>query len=160
MRLQAHGRIAGPMKRRLFTILSVASLLLFGWVVFAWVQSYGPVVSQFILPEHEIVAIRGQVIYYWWFNGVGLPWLAADWRYLGFGFEDRYVLTVRIPFWFLAILALATPAWWLRTLIRNRASATLGLCRRCGYDLRASKERCPECGTPNPVQTTGGSRQA
>ncbi len=35
----------------------------------------------------------------------------------------------------------------VRTSHRRRKRKKLGLCVKCGYDLRGSKERCPECGT-------------
>jgi hypothetical protein len=53
--------------------------------------------------------------------------------------------------WYCAVVA---PFWFLMgfsSLLLFRAlhkpKFGPGLCVKCGYDLRASKERCPECGT-------------
>jgi hypothetical protein len=61
---------------------------------------------------------------------------------------DGFV-AVTLPYW-LVLLALA-PGVLLpvrRRVIRRRRKRK-GLCQSCGYDLRMSEGRCPECGTGN-----------
>ena len=61
--------------------------------------------------------------------------------------------TVSVHFALLtALLALPLATYFVFTHKRRRAASRLarGLCPRCGYDLRATPERCPECGTTIP----------
>jgi hypothetical protein len=50
------------------------------------------------------------------------------------------LLTLSLLVWLLVL-----GRWLLRTR-RNRLRTEQGLCPACGYDLRASPARCPECG--------------
>ncbi|MGE5611012.1 MAG: hypothetical protein ACM359_17310, partial [Bacillota bacterium] len=63
------------------------------------------------------------------------------------------VTTVVIPFWFPCLLTAIPPALWLKQTRRKHNRAKLGLCLHCGYDLRASQDRCPECGNPIPAHS-------
>ena len=55
--------------------------------------------------------------------------------------------SLRVPYWS-AVLALAVgPAARVYGVLRRARETRAGLCARCGYDLRATPERCPECGT-------------
>jgi hypothetical protein len=54
---------------------------------------------------------------------------------------------VLLRFWFLALLFGICPTLWLQWRRRQQRLASAGSCLECGYDLRATPDRCPECGT-------------
>ena len=56
-----------------------------------------------------------------------------------------------IPLWAPAVVSGILPVSWVAARRRGRSRWRLGQCQKCGYDLRASPERCPECGTPAPA---------
>jgi hypothetical protein len=57
----------------------------------------------------------------------------------------------------LICLPLATLDEWGRRREQRRKAAMIGKCPTCGYDLRASNDRCPECGTPFTKNTEAKS---
>jgi hypothetical protein len=67
----------------------------------------------------------------------GIPGKDWDWR-------GR---CVAVPHWTPIAVLLAPATWMLLGHLRRRRRAGAGLCGTCGYDLRASPDRCPECGT-------------
>jgi hypothetical protein len=70
------------------------------------------------------------------------------WRWISEGDTGQLGLWIAVPYWGPALLTAILPAIWFACLGRDLRRNRLGLCRACGYDLRASKDRCPECGTP------------
>jgi hypothetical protein len=70
---------------------------------------------------------------------------------------------VTIPYWFLLVLTAIIPAVSIRRRIRQLHRKRNNLCQQCGYDLRATADRCPECGTrqiPAPAPALTGATSA
>lgn len=77
---------------------------------------------------------------------------------MGFGYLNNFselnpypipLHQLTMPFWFLLILTGVLPlhcCWLMRGRWRREKRRRLGLCEQCGYDMRATPERCPECG--------------
>jgi hypothetical protein len=86
-------------------------------------------------------------------SGSALGFESGSWRMAvrprwgGGTVQGRYVV---VPWWFALTLMAAFPTWriaaWLRRRRTERHAAAQGLCPSCGYDLRATPGRCPECG--------------
>ena len=178
------------MKRRLFTIFSVLSLLMCIATAAIWVRSYwiADHVTDFILhrgdsgfdqicastvngsilvgyldrqgslPPSEVAGLKYEAVH----MRVPRDTPARRW---GFGYWDGSKPNVSMicwevwwPLWVLMLPMAALPGAWLivRARARERQKRVMRhLCVHCGYDVRASKERCPECGTPIAASAIG-----
>ena len=62
-------------------------------------------------------------------------------------------LIISVPWWAVVLVTAAGPAAWATSFLRRRRRRLrelARLCPSCGYDLRASPGRCPECGMVVP----------
>ncbi len=85
----------------------------------------------------------------------------ADWSSLGFHlaahqYQDsassipRKCRGIAVPHWFLISVTAIGPLARVLYIFRPRRRPRPGFCPICGYDLRATPDRCPECGTLPP----------
>ena len=130
---------------RLFTLVATLSFLLCLVTLYLWVRSYdGWRARSFYLRNGwsvQLVSSAGHI----------------EWNEHRFDGDHRMIEVGReleVPYSALALITGAVPAaffaWraksWL-TRYRFRETTRRARCHACGYDLRATSDRCPECGT-------------
>jgi hypothetical protein len=125
--------------------LWAGELTAFAWAPDGWSHAHWDAPNARSAKDFNIINPTGSEI---WFAGFGIttqrriPARTAELEY-----DDVTNVTgVVIPSWFLSLLFALLPTRALVSFIRNRRRFAEGCCPCCGYDLRASTDRCPECG--------------
>jgi hypothetical protein len=166
------------MKRRLFNLAAVVSLVMMLATLWLWVQSlfaedvflfvadasYGAKdavgigsSSSLMYLYHRVYQLRIATGFQHWVSEPGPLLNTPSWRAFALALDaGDPSWAVYVPHWFVALLFALPPGWKLFTILRSRKrGGESNLCIVCGYDLRATPERCPECGSavaPKPAE--------
>lgn len=101
----------------------------------------------------------------------------SAWQFAGFAYADHTVshdldlpgnawpipisvqtVCFAVPDYLIILLLLIYPAVWFRRKRMVSHRLKVGLCVKCGYDLRGGHAACPECGLPVGSAQTGTQR--
>jgi hypothetical protein len=178
-------------RRRPFTLISAASLLLWLTVSALWVRSYWveDTLAHYSDTSVSASSFRGRISFLTGFevrrhgwdlysvSAKDMPRMSWDLRRVRF---DRFGIRISsyspypgdqstgvarvatswklaLPHWLPFLAFGVVPALWLISRIwRVLPRQPRGFCSACGYDLRATPERCPECGAAGRVSGGGG----
>jgi len=75
-------------------------------------------------------------------------------RWSGTSLGNQSEMSLTVPHWLVVLILAVLPFAWLSGFWRDRRRYPKGHCAKCGYDLRASKDVCPECGQIIPASRT------
>jgi hypothetical protein len=153
--------------RRFFNAIAIISLLLFAASLIMWIRSYWTldIVSFRQAGFHELVTwslysrdggveLFGEKRYVTTIPpGHDFMWVSAPLNMMSTPPPWVWNPNSMLSYGIIAAFTGALPLWWLihryfGTVARRRR---LGLCANCGYDLRATPDKCPECGSPAKV---------
>jgi len=156
-------------RRGLLYFAAVVSLLLLLLTVIVWSRSYRTFPT--MMSGRDRISFTDSDPLYWIVSMPGKAVLCRqtghDWsgrplrgfHWIGVSFGGSHgpngglLWNLEVPYWLLTVLWVALPLIGARQLRRDRIRrrARMGCCPSCGYDLRATPDRCPECGRANPI---------
>jgi hypothetical protein len=133
------------MWRKLFTLVAAISFALLLFIFIMWVRSYVTKdLQSFFTPNKWETLVSSKR---------GVVELFGSWAPDEADKHPVEIMDYSVSYWVLALVAGLLPAAWVRfrlpAIIRRRVHSERQKrqqCPNCGYDLRATPDRCPECG--------------
>jgi hypothetical protein len=148
-------RKSAQLARRLFGICTAISALLFIGACGLWLETpsvlssaNAPTVTITTDPYTGVLFNNGRAVFSRQLN----DGQEHVYGWSGFGLGTHYdhggrEFFISVDFWIMIVALAALPITWVVLRKLTRPLIETGACRTCGYDLRATPRRCPECGT-------------